>query len=65
VLLLLLFPALSHARQFHKRKKERHFGSLTCVGEVYVNDSPATVEITIFSGDRVRVWGDRFGDLLT
>ena len=55
VLLLLLFPALSHARAIPQEKERAALGSLTCVGEVYVNDSPAPVEITIFSGDRVRV----------
>lgn len=37
------------------QEKEREpLGSLTSVGEVYVNDSVAPAEITVFSGDRVR-----------
>src|SRR6266513_469244 len=55
VLLLLLFPALSHALAVPQEKEKTALGSLTGVGEVYVNDSPAPAEITIFSGDRVRV----------
>ena len=50
--LLFLFPALSRARVVPQEKEP--LGSLTSVGEVYVNDSPAPVEITIFSGDRIR-----------
>src|SRR2546423_9556277 len=55
VLLLLLFPASSRALPVPKEKEKTALGSLTSVGEVYVNDSPAPAEITIFSGDRVRV----------
>src|SRR2546423_14425777 len=55
VLLLLLFPALSRALAVPQEKEKTALGSLTSVGEVYVNDSPAPAEITIFSGDRVRV----------
>jgi len=54
VLLLFLFPALSRARSVSQEKEREPLGSLTRVGEVYVNDSPAPAEITIFSGDRVR-----------
>src|SRR5437667_4517758 len=55
VLLLLLFPASSRALPVPQEKEKTALGSLTSVGEVYVNDSPAPAEITIFSGDRVRV----------
>src|SRR6266568_7300137 len=54
VLLLFLFPALSRARSVSQEKEREPLGSLTRVGEVFVNDSPAPAEITIFSGDRVR-----------
>ena len=52
---LLLFPTLSFAQAAPQAKERAPLGSLTNIGEVYVNDSPAPVEITIFSGDRVRV----------
>src|SRR5438477_7663458 len=55
VALLLLFPALTRARALPQEQEREPLGSLTNIGEVYVNDSPAPVEITIFSGDRVRV----------
>ena len=55
MLLLLLFPALGHAQAVPQGKERTPLGSLTSLGEVYVNDSPAPVEITIFSGDRARV----------
>src|SRR5438445_11652485 len=58
VLLLLLFPASSRALPVPQEKEKTALGSLTSVGEVYVNDSPAPAEITISSGDRVRVGGD-------
>jgi len=52
MLLLLLFPGMSRARAIPQEKEP--LGSLTSVGEVYVNDSVAPAEITVFSGDRVR-----------
>src|SRR6266478_5961999 len=55
MLLLLLFPAMSRARAIPQEKERAALASLTSVGEAYVNDSPAPAEITIFSGDRVRV----------
>jgi len=55
MLLLLLFPAMSRAQAIPQEKERAALGSLTSVGEAYVNDSPAPAEITIFSGDRVRV----------
>src|SRR5438128_4461518 len=52
--LLLLFPTLSCAQAAPQAKEREPLGSLTSIGEVYVNDSAAPAEITIFSGDRVR-----------
>ena len=40
VLMLLLFPALSRALAVPQEKEKTALGSLTSVGEVYVNDSP-------------------------
>jgi len=59
VIVLFLFPALSSSQvvpsKVSPQEKEREpLGSLTSVGEVYVNDSVAPAEITLFSGDRVR-----------
>jgi len=52
--LLFLFPVLSRAQAAPPEKEREPLGSLTSVGEVFVNDSPASAEITIFSGDKVR-----------
>src|SRR5260370_38520075 len=54
VALLLLLTALTRAQALPQEQDREPLGSLTSIGEVYVNDAPATVEITIFSGDRVR-----------
>ncbi len=54
VALLLLLPALSPAQVLPQEKEREPLGSLTSLGEAYVNDSPVPAEITIFSGDRVR-----------
>src|SRR2546422_9165413 len=54
VALLLLLPALSRAQVLAQEREREPLGSLTSMGEAYVNDSPAPAEITIFSGDRVR-----------
>jgi hypothetical protein len=56
-LLLLLwyaFPIPSYARGAQQDQPREPLGSLTGVGEVYLNDSPAPGESTIFSGDRIR-----------
>jgi len=56
-LLLLLFYALpipSYGRGRQQEQSREPLGSLTGVGEVYLNDSPAAGESTIFSGDRIR-----------
>src|SRR5438105_6692827 len=57
VALLLLLLAVTRARALPQEQERETLGSLTSVGEVYVNDSPAPAEITIFSGDRGRRWG--------
>src|SRR5438094_8095982 len=54
VALLLLLLAVTCARALPQEQERETLGSLTSVGEVYVNDSPAPAEITVFSGDRVR-----------
>src|SRR5580700_5266495 len=51
---LILFPSLSRAQEAPPERPRDPLGSLTSVGQVFVNDSPAPAEITIFSGDRVR-----------
>ena len=53
--LLFLFPVFGRARVLPQEKEREPLGSLTSIGEVYVNDSLAPAEITIFSGDRVRI----------
>src|SRR5256885_8241724 len=50
-----LFPYTTLFRSAPQAKEREPLGSLTNIGEVYVNDSPAPEKITIFSGDRVRV----------
>lgn len=52
--LLLLFSTSGYARGGSQEQKKESLGSLSSVGEVYVNDSAAPVESTIFSGDRLR-----------
>lgn len=49
-----VFPALSRAQVAPAESQREPLGSLTSVGEVFVNDSRAPAEITIFSGDKVR-----------
>jgi hypothetical protein len=53
--LLFLFPAFGRARVVPQVNERAPLGSLTSIGDVYVNDAPVPAEITIFSGDRVRV----------
>jgi hypothetical protein len=50
-LLLLLSPALAYSRALSQEQERRPLGSLSTVGEVYVNDSRAPAESTVFSGD--------------
>jgi hypothetical protein len=56
LLLLLLYalPIPSYGRGPQQEQSREPLGSLTGVGEVYLNDSPAPGESTIFSGDRIR-----------
>src|SRR5467141_3134705 len=54
VAVLLLLTALTRAQALPQEQDREPLGSLTSIGEVYVNDSPAPAEITIFAGDRVR-----------
>ena len=51
----LLFPAPGQSQVTPQEKTREPLGSLSSAGEVYLNDAAAPVEITIFSGDRVRV----------
>jgi hypothetical protein len=51
---IFLFPALGWAQIVPPKNERDPLGSLTSVGEVFVNDSAAPAEITIFSGDKVR-----------
>jgi len=52
--LLFLFPIFSCPQAASQEKEREPLGSLTSVGEIYVNDSLAPAEITVFSGDGVR-----------
>jgi hypothetical protein len=54
LLLLSPFPAQSHSQGASQEQQKESLGSLSSIGEVYVNDAPAPVESTIFSGDRLR-----------
>src|SRR5467141_600473 len=54
VALFLLLTALTRVQALPQEQDREPLGSLTSIGEVYVNDSPVPAEITIFSGDRVR-----------
>jgi hypothetical protein len=54
LLLLFPFPAQSHSQGASQEQQKESLGSLSSIGEVYVNDAPAPVESTIFSGDRLR-----------
>ena len=53
-LLLYALPVPSYARGSQQEQSRVSLGSLTGVGEVYLNDSLATGESTIFSGDNIR-----------
>jgi hypothetical protein len=50
----VFLPALAHGRTSSQDQPKQALGSLISVGEVYVNDSPAPAESTIFSGDVLR-----------
>lgn len=49
---VLLFPGIGSARG--RSQEHQALGSLSSVGEVYVNNSAAPADSTIFSGDTVR-----------
>jgi hypothetical protein len=53
-LLLLAIPVQCHGQAVSQEQQKESLGSLSSIGEVYVNDSPAPSESTIFSGDRLR-----------
>jgi hypothetical protein len=50
----VLLPALTYGRATSQGQQKQALGSLSSVGEVYVNDAPAPGESTIFSGDTLR-----------
>jgi hypothetical protein len=54
LLVSILFSTSGHARALSQAQQKESLGSLSSVGEVYVNDSPAPGESTIFTGDRLR-----------
>jgi hypothetical protein len=57
LLYLFALPQLSgsgYAQAASQEQQKESLGSLSSIGEVYVNDSAAPVESTIFSGDRLR-----------
>ncbi|MGB7844233.1 MAG: hypothetical protein WBL63_01350 [Candidatus Acidiferrum sp.] len=54
-LLLLALPLFAGASPRTQENEKEALGSLTSFGDVYVNDSLAPAETTIFSGDRVRL----------
>jgi hypothetical protein len=54
LLLLYGLPIPSYGRGAQQQQPREPLGSLTGVGEVYLNGSPARGESTIFSGDRIR-----------
>src|SRR5215469_7596415 len=51
---LFLLSALSYGQKSSQEGPKEPLGSLSSVGEVYVNDSPVPAESTIFPGDRIR-----------
>lgn len=60
-----LFPSLTQARtnarntrRLAQEQQAQALGSLSKVGDVYVNDSPAPAESTIFMGDKLRTGED-------
>jgi hypothetical protein len=51
---LLLFSAPVDGQTASQGQQKQSLGSLSSVGEVYVNDSLAPAELTLFSGDTLR-----------
>ncbi len=54
LLLLHAVSVPSYGRGSQQEQAKEPLGSLTGIGEVYLNDAPASGESTIFSGDRIR-----------
>ena len=52
LLFLLAIPAWARTPQQEQSREK--LGSLTSLGEVYVNDSPISVMSTVFSGEKIR-----------
>jgi len=53
-LLLVLSLTASYSRVSAQERQKEPLGSLSSTGEVYVNNSPAPAESTIFAGDTLR-----------
>ena len=51
---LVLFPALADGRAASQEQGKQPLGSLSSVGQVYVSNSVAPAESTIFTGDTLR-----------
>jgi hypothetical protein len=51
---LVLFPVLADGRQVSPAQQKQPLGSLSSVGQVYVNNSVAPAESTLFTGDALR-----------
>ena len=51
---LVLFPALADGRPASQAQEKQPLGSLSSVGKVYVSNSVAPAESTIFTGDTLR-----------
>jgi hypothetical protein len=51
---LLLFPVVAQGRAASQDQERQPLGSLSSVGQVYVNNSSAPAESTIFTGDALR-----------
>jgi len=54
VLVLYVLPIPSYGGTVRQDQPREPLGSLSSVGEVYVNEAPAPADSTIFAGDRVR-----------
>jgi len=53
--LLLALPSVARDHAFKQEQQPQPLGSLSKIGEVYVNDQPvSTAESTIFTGDKLR-----------
>jgi hypothetical protein len=54
LLSICTLPVPGYGRASKQDQTKEPLGSITSVGEVYLNDSPASAEATIFPGDRIR-----------